>query len=87
MRIIRECERDMYAEYLDLETYEQFIFDDGYEWFAIKIDDEYCVWLNGVNKFVVVKVYRNCMTLGAGAVYEFDSFNVAENYAKSKPNL
>ena len=49
-----------------------------YEWFAIKVNEEYAVLINGCNKFIVAKKYKNCLSIGSGYVIEYSSYEEAK---------
>ena len=57
---------------------EHFIYSDcGIELFAIKVSENYAVFINADGKFTCAKAYKNCLTLGPMAVREFSTFDEA----------
>ena len=64
--------------YEELKNGEKFIYIDWYEWFAVKVNEEYAVLVNGCNKFIVAKKYKNCLSIGSGYVIEYPSYEEAE---------
>jgi hypothetical protein len=70
-------------EYYKLDNGSQFLYSSfvGY-FFAIKYNNKYCIALNYENDFFVFKVYDNCISIGAGKVEHFGTYNSAVNYIK-----
>ena len=49
---------------------EHFIYVDGaFEFFAIKVSDDYAVFINADGKFICAKAFKNCLSIGAGVVF------------------
>ena len=54
---------------------EHFIYVDGsFEFFAIKVSEDYAVFINGAGEFICAKAFKNCLSIGAGIVSEFPTF-------------
>ena len=79
MKIIKKNEIQKYKE---LKETEQFVYQDGiFEFFAIKINDDYSAFINGCGKFILAKKYTNCLSIG---IYtkEFNTFDEAVEYIR-----
>lgn len=93
MKIISEtlaCEHsDRFEKEFDaLKDGEQFIYADlPFEFFAIKINNDYAALINADGKFFLGQKYKNCLSTGAGLAREYDSFAEAEEAAEKKPLL
>ena len=67
--------------YKELEKYEGFIYRmAGYEYFGIKINDEYGILVDRFGKFIVAKFYKN---------YGFiiDNDKAYETYAEAEADI
>lgn len=54
---------------------EHFIYvDKPFEFFAIKVNKNYAVFINADGKFICAKAFKNCLSIGAGGVFEFSTF-------------
>lgn len=54
---------------------EHFIYVDGsFEFFAIKVSEDYAVFINGAGEFICAKAFKNFLSIGAGIVSEFPTF-------------
>jgi hypothetical protein len=63
---------------------EHFIYnDEPFEFFAIKVNENYAVFINADGKFICAKAYKNCLSLGAGGVFEFSTFAEAVEACKN----
>lgn len=82
MKTIKENGLNELKGYKELKNYEQFIYVNSYEWFAIKVNNEYAILLNGCGKFIIAKAFKNCLSIGARYVIEYDSFDKAESAIK-----
>lgn len=88
MRKIVENGLENLEGYEELRDGEKFIYKNMYEWVAIKVNNDYSVFLNGINKFIVAQKYNNCLSIGSGDVKEFGTYAEAERFAtKTKPTL
>lgn len=47
---------------------------ESFEFFAIKVSDDYAVFINADGKFICAKAFKNCLSIGAGVVSEFPTF-------------
>lgn len=90
MKIISEtlaCEHsDRFEKEFDaLKDGERFIYADlPFEFFAIKINNDYAALITADGKFFLGQKYKNCLSTGAR---EYDSFAEAEEAAEKKPLL
>lgn len=70
-------------KYYNLEKEEQFIYYTVCHTFlAIKYNNEYAILLNGFNRFIIAKVYKNCLSIGAGIIVEYNSYQEATRYIR-----
>lgn len=54
---------------------EHFIYAGGsFEFFAIKVSEDYAVFINADGNFICAKAFKNCLSIGAGIVSEFPTF-------------
>ena len=54
---------------------EHFIYVSGsFEFFAIKVSEDYAVFINADGNFICAKAFKNCLSIGAGIVSEFPTF-------------
>ena len=54
---------------------EHFIYVGGsFEFFAIKVSEDYAVFINTDGNFICAKAFKNCLSIGAGIVSEFPTF-------------
>ncbi len=54
---------------------EHFIYmGESFEFFAIKVSEDYAVFINADGKFICGKAFKNCLSIGAGIVSEFSTF-------------
>lgn len=57
---------------------EHFIYVDGaFEFFAIKVSEDYAVLINADGNFICAKAFKNCLSIGAGVTSEFPTFDEA----------
>ena len=64
--------------YSELSNGDKFIYtENSYEWVGIKIDEEYSALLRGDNKFILAKVYVNCLSIGTTEI-SYKSFEELE---------
>jgi|GEM_PF-1045920 len=57
---------------------EHFIYmGESFEFFAIKVSEDYAVFINADGKFICAKAFKNCLSIGAGVVSEFPTFDKA----------
>lgn len=84
MKKIKENGLNELKGYEELNNGEKFIYINSCEWFAIKFNEEYAVLINGCNKFIVAKRYKNCLSIGSGYVKEYSSYEEAETSIKSE---
>lgn len=78
MKKIKQNRLNELKGYEKLKNGEKFIYIDWYEWFAVKVNEEYAVLINGYNRFIVAKKYKNCLSIGSGCVTEYPSYEEAE---------
>lgn len=65
---------------------EHFIYaDEPFEFFAIKVNENYAVFINADGLFVCAKAYKNCLSLGAIGVFEFSTFAEAVEACEKDP--
>ncbi|GEM_PF-5538327 len=84
------CEHsDRFEKEFDaLKDGEQFIYADlPFEFFAIKINNDYAALINADGEFFLGKKYANCLLTGGGLARDYDSFAEAEEAAQKKPLL
>lgn len=63
---------------------EHFIYnDEPFEFFAIKVNKDYAVFINADGLFVCAKAYKNCLSLGSISVFEFPTFAEAVEACKN----
>ena len=74
IKIVKDNEKDI-EMFKTFEPMEQFIYSSGinHNFFAIKIDDDCVALVNVRGKFFVAKVYKNCLSIGSGLVFELGS--------------
>ncbi len=70
--------------YTALKDGEHFIYDG---FFAIKINNDYATFVNNENKFIIAKAYKNCLSIGSGAIREFNSYAELIEYMGKIKNL
>lgn len=89
MKIILERGLKELKGYYEMKPNTKFIYKTGkFEFFAIKIDDDYAAMVNGVNKFIIAQRYKNCLSIGSGYIREFGTFRELVEYVKKyKPTL
>lgn len=77
---------DLFArEFDELPSGGQFIYvERSYEFFAIKINNDYAALINSRCKFILAQKYKNCLSIGSGFVYEYDTFEEIEKAANEK---
>lgn len=87
MKTIKQNGTEPLVGYKELKNYEQFIYTVGQsEFVAIKINDDYCAFLTGMNKFILAQKYKNCLSIGSLTPIEYDTFEAAEKEAiENKP--
>ena len=81
---------DLYDEICDDEqfVYSSLYRNDIIEFIAIRINTDYCAFLNGYNKFIIAKRFKNCLSIGSGKIIEFDSYEQIKEYVlKNKPHI
>lgn len=66
-------------EFAKIKEYEWFEYYSKYypneqPFLGIKINENYVAFINCNFKFIIGKVYKNCITIGSGYIYEFYSF-------------
>ena len=77
MKTIIEDRKGSLTGYAELDKEEQFIYiTSPYEFFAIKVNDEYAVFINARNKFIVAKAYKNILSIGTSSI-ELASYDEA----------
>lgn len=77
---------DLRKKFKELKENEHFIYKVcDCECFAIKVSDEYAVFVNADNKFICAKAYKNCLSIGAGIVHEYSTY--AEAVEGCKKNI
>lgn len=65
---------------------EHFIYnDEPFEFFAIKVNENYAVLINADGKFICAKAYKNCLSLGSIGVFEFSTFDKAVEACENDP--
>lgn len=63
---------------------EHFIYnDEPFEFFAIKVNENYAVFINADGKFICAKAYKNCLSIGASGIFEFSTFAEAVEACKN----
>ncbi|MBR6163259.1 hypothetical protein IKQ26_05180 [bacterium] len=73
--IIKESNPNWFDEYKALGKDKQFIYDTFLGSFvAIKINNEYAAFLNGLNNFIIAKAYKNCLSIGEGTPLQYGSY-------------
>lgn len=87
LKILVEDTPEFFNKYVELEEDEHFILRGMFEFVGIKINDEYGALLNACNKFIVGKIYKNCLSLGSGHVKEFRTYNEAKDFVSGKPKI
>lgn len=72
-------------EYAKMANEQQFIYQaaSNISFFAIKIENG-AVLINGENKFIVAKAYKNCLSIGSNMVYVFNTY---EEAVKNAPTV
>lgn len=81
---------DLYDEICDDE---QFVYSSLYrnsiiEFMAVRINNHYCTFINGNNKFIIAKRFKDCLSIGSGKIIEFDSYEQVKEYVlKNKPQI
>ena len=68
---MKEIKDERMFEYFSLKENEWFEYQ-GFK--GIKIDDNYAAFINGNMQFVIGKVYLNCISIGSGTLFQFESF-------------
>lgn len=84
------CEHsDRFEKEFDaLKDGEQFIYADlPFEFFSIKINNDYAAQINADGKFFLNRKYKNCLLIEGAFVKEYDSFAEAEEAAKKAITL
>jgi hypothetical protein len=71
-------------EFIRLEKGEHFTYDG---FLAIKINDGYAAFINADNKFIIAKAYKNCLSIGSGAIREFNSYAELIDYTSKITDL
>lgn len=56
------------------EYYTDF-YPDEKPMLGVKIDNNYVAFINCNFKFIIGKVYKNCISIGSGYIYEFYTFH------------
>ena len=85
---MKTIKRNEIQDYKELKEGEQFIYEDGqFEFFAIKINDKYSAFINCDGKFILAQKYTNCLSIGAGFIREWDTYEKIVYYSKTNPTL
>lgn len=72
-------------EFDELPSGGQFVYVDGsFEFFAIKINNDYAALINSIGKFILARKYKNCLSIGSGPVLEYGTFAEIEKAANEK---
>ena len=88
IREIRENGLQELKGYDELADGAKFIYSVlSLELFAIKLNSDYSVLLNGDNCFIVARHHKNCLSIGSRPSPTFDTFEEAKAYASTKPEL
>ena len=78
MKTIKENGLNKLSGYDELKKGEQFIYVVGsIEFFAIKVSDEYAVFINNDGRFICAKAFKNCLSIGSGYLVEYQTFKEA----------
>lgn len=75
-------------KYYTLKNEEQFLYDeeiifvdeskkDTVKFLTIKYNNDYAILLNRCNRFIIGKVYKNCISTGSMFLKEFSSYEEA----------
>lgn len=69
-----------FNEFFTLREGEHFIYRPfaGMEFFAVKVGSN-AILINGNNKFIVAKAYKNILSIGSGTVRTYDDFETAKS--------
>lgn len=53
------------------------VYPNEQPFLGVKVNKNYVVFINANYKFIIGKVYKNCISIGSGYIYEFFSFHEA----------